>query len=395
MGPEAEVVAAAIRGWGADVEVLPRATVDTIRLGRRHTSGKECLPMTVTVGTLLERIAKEPGRPFTFFMPGSNGPCRFGMYRQLHQMVLDRIGEGGRVGIWSPPDSDYFEGVPPGLGAIVLAGLTAGGMMADALRDTRPVERAPGLADAIHARWAARLAEAVERAAGEDLSARKVILEAATGRAYGIREITGAFAREMRAAKDPRPHPTVLLVGEIYVRSDPASNGWAADELEKRGVRVRIEPVVEYLQYSDLVQLRRGVKKGLKAALKTRIRRRIVDAVQRAAADGMGWPHHASIPEVARAGSRYLREDLEHEAVLALGLSTHGWRAGQLDGVLCVGPLECMPNKLVEAQLVHVAQQEGLVSLTLSLNGDPIDPEVLDEFAYEVKERHRARHDAA
>ena len=77
--------------------------------------------------------------------------------------------------------------------------------------------------------------------------------------------------------------------------------------------------------------------------------------------------------------------------MLALGLASHGWREGQLDGLLCVGPLECMPNKLVEAQLVHVGQKEGLASLTLSLNGDPIDPEVLDEFAYEVKERFRQR----
>jgi predicted nucleotide-binding protein (sugar kinase/HSP70/actin superfamily) len=183
----------------------------------------------------------------------------------------------------------------------------------------------------------------------------------------------------------------VLLVGEIYVRSDPAANGWAADELERRGIRVRIEPVVEYLQYSDLVQLRRGVKKGLKAALKTRIRRRIVDVIQRAAADGMGWPHHSPIGEIAEIGSEYLRQDLEHEAVLALGLGAQGLRTGQLDGVLCVGPLECMPNKLVEAQLVHLGRREGLASLTLSLNGDPIDPEVLDEFAYEVKERFRAR----
>jgi len=395
MGPEAEVVAAAIRGYGVDVEVLPRATLDTIRLGRRHTSGKECLPMTITVGTLLERIAKEPRRPFTFFMPGSNGPCRFGMYRQLHQMVLDRIGEGARVGIWSPPDSDYFEGVPPGLGAVVLGGVAAIGTMTDALRDTRPVERTPGAAEAVHARWAERLLETVAAATGGDLSAKKVMLEAATGRVYGIREIVAGFAREMRAVKDPRPHPTVLLVGEIYVRSDPASNGWAADELERRGIRVRIEPVVEYLQYSDHVQLRRGVKRGFKAALKSRIRRRVVDAVLRAASDGMGWPHHRPVAEVAREGSEYLRQDLEHEAVLALGLSTQGWRSGQLDGVVCVGPLECMPNKLVEAQLVHVAQREGLVSLTLSLNGDPIDPEVLDEFAYEVRERFRAKHGAA
>jgi hypothetical protein len=256
------------------------------------------------------------------------------------------------------------------------------------------VERAPGLANDIHARWSRRLFDAVKKAAAGDLSARKVMLEAATGRVYGLREVVAGFAREMGAAKDPRPHPTVLLVGEIYVRSDPASNGWAADELEKRGLRVRIEPVVEYMQFTDLVQLRRGVQKGLKATLKSRIRKRIVDSIQHAAAAGLGWPEHPPIKEVAAIGTRYLRQDLEHEAVLALGLGARGWREGELDGLLSVGPLECMPNKLVEAQLFHVGQREGLVSLTLSLNGDPIDPEVLDEFAYEVKEGFRRRRGA-
>ncbi len=391
MGPEAAALHAALRGFGVDAEVLPRATVDTIRLGRRHTSGKECLPMTVTAGSLLERIQQEPGRLFTFFMPGSSGPCRFGMYRQLHQMILSRLGEAGRVGIWSPPDSDYFEGVPPGMGAIVLGGLTAYGLLADATRDVRPVETEPGAADAVHARWAERLFGTIERAAAGDLSAKRVMIEAATGRVYGMRGVVDGFARELRRVRDPRPHPTVLLVGEIYVRSDPASNGWAADELERRGLRVRIEPVVEYLQYSDLVQLRRGVQKGMRAKLKSAIRRRIVEGLQAAAADGLGWPHHAAIPEVVEAGAEYLRPDLEHEAVLALGLATHAWRGRQIDGLLCVGPLECMPNKLVEAQLVHVAERERLASLTLSLNGDLIDPEVLDEFAYEVKQRFRER----
>ena len=46
---------------------------------------------------------------------------------------------------------------PPGMGAIVLGGLTAYGLLADATRDTRPVERSPGAADAVHARWSKRL----------------------------------------------------------------------------------------------------------------------------------------------------------------------------------------------------------------------------------------------
>jgi hypothetical protein len=29
--------------------------------------------------------------------------------------------------------------------------------------------------------------------------------------------------------------------------------------------------------------------------------------------------------------------------------------------------------------------------MTLALNGDPLDPETLDDFAYEVRERFRAR----
>jgi hypothetical protein len=69
----------------------------------------------------------------------------------------------------------------------------------------------------------------------------------------------------------------------------------------------------------------------------------------------------------------------------------HAWRRREVDGVVSVGPLECMPNKLAESQLVHIGEREELLSLTLSLNGDPIDPEPLDGFALEVHARHRAR----
>jgi len=50
-----------------------------------------------------------------------------------------------------------------------------------------------------------------------------------------------------------------------------------------------------------------------------------------------------------------------------------------------------MPNKISEAQFFHVAEQEGLISLTLGLNGDPIDPEILDNFAYEVHAQFNRR----
>ena len=66
---------------------------ETLRMGRRYTSGKECLPMTVTLGSLLDRVHRDTtGERFLFLMPNSCGPCRFGAYRNLHHMILDRIG---------------------------------------------------------------------------------------------------------------------------------------------------------------------------------------------------------------------------------------------------------------------------------------------------------------
>ena len=53
-----------------------------------------------------------------------------------------------------------------------------------------------------------------------------------------------------------------------------------------------------------------------------------------------------------------------------------------------------MPNKIAEAQYFHIAEREGLPSLSIPVNGDPIDPEMVDTFAFEVKagfaERMRA-----
>ena len=51
-----------------------------------------------------------------------------------------------------------------------------------------------------------------------------------------------------------------------------------------------------------------------------------------------------------------------------------------------------MPLKVAEAQLFHLGEEEGLKSLTLLPNGDPVDPEVLDNFAFEIHSRYRERH---
>jgi len=108
-------------------------------------------------------------------------------------------------------------------------------------------------------------------------------------------------------------------------------------------------------------------------------------------ASRLDWPRRTTVEDSLEAASPYLRQALEAESVLTLGGAAFEFREGHIDGVVSAGPLECMPNKISEAQFFHVAEKEGLLSITLALNGDPVDPELIDNFAFEVHARFRKR----
>jgi hypothetical protein len=50
-----------------------------------------------------------------------------------------------------------------------------------------------------------------------------------------------------------------------------------------------------------------------------------------------------------------------------------------------------MPNKIAESQFFHVTETTGLPTLTLGLNGEPLDGELLDSFVFAVRERARVK----
>lgn len=395
MGEGAEVLAAALRGVGVAAEALPLPDRETVRLGRRHTSGKECLPMALTLGSLLQRLEQDAGDGrFAFFMPTATGPCRFGVYNVLHKITLERLGYEGRVRVWSPADTDYFAGIPVGFSALVFSGFMASDLLLEALYEVRPSETRPGAAQAIFDAYRAELWRLLETRAAGDLSLPATLAEVATGEHFGCTELLTRAARELASVKGADDKPAVMVVGEIYVRCDPFANDFVVEQLERRGLRCRFAPFNEWLEYTDFIALTGAAKVGLsdrlRALVKAQIQQRSYDAV----AGILGWPARTTVGESLAAAADYLRPELTGEAVLTVGGPTHEWREGLIDGVISVGPLECMPNKISQAQFFHVTEREGLPALTLSLNGDPVDPEQLDNFAFEVLTRHRERHAA-
>jgi predicted CoA-substrate-specific enzyme activase len=395
LGSAPTALAACLRGVGIPSECLPPADTEAARLGRRETSGKECLPLALTLGGLLQRLRRsQPDERFVFMMPGACGPCRFGVYNLLDRITLERLGFAGRVRVWSPCDTDYFKGLPPGFSALVFSGFMACDLLEAALHDTRPVEARTGASQALYDRYHTRLMELVEREARQGLAVPRTLWQVASGRLFGVKALLEEAAAEFLALKTERPMPTVALVGEIYARCNPFANGFLIEQLEQRGLRVRLAPACEWLEYADAQARRDGVQSGFTAAFTSRLQARILDLTHAAMARVRGWSARTSVADALTAAQPYVPTDLRGEAVLTVGTPRHEWRHGEIDAVVNVGPHECMPSKIAEAQLFHLAEDEGLLSLSLPLNGDPIDPEILDSFAFEVLARWGRKADA-
>jgi predicted nucleotide-binding protein (sugar kinase/HSP70/actin superfamily) len=388
IGPASEAVAAVLRGLGLHAEGIPAPDGESLRRGRRYTSGKECLPMTLTLGSLLQRLERATDHErFVYLMPSTDGPCRFGAYNVLNQIVLERLGWRDRVRIWAPKDTHYFDGFPAGTEMLVFAGIVASDLLFQALLDARPFERERGAADALYARYHAELLSRLEAAGRGDLSIGPALWQVAGGRLFGLRDLLEHAGADFARTRGPGELPVVELVGEIYVRSVGFSNDFIIEKLEARGLRVHLAPKAEWVTYCGQVgRERRGNR--LPDRFAELVQHRIETLTSAVMARHLGWPSPPSIPDILAAARPYVSDTLNGEAVLTVGMPLQAWRHAQIDAVVSVGPLECMPTKIAEAQFHHVTEREGLLSLTLSFNGDPINTAALDNFAFEVKERH-------
>ncbi|MCC6555646.1 MAG: CoA activase [Polyangiaceae bacterium] len=391
-----EIAAAAFRGEGYRAEALPLSTRDDVREGRKHTSGKECVPMILTAGTLLNRLERGRGSDerFVFFMPTASGPCRFGVYNSLHKIILQQTGWDHRVRVVSPDDGDYFRDVSRDFEIRLWLGFCATDLLQAMLHDVRPIERQKGEADAIYARCYAEIADRMERSSGGSTwGAVKEIF----GGMWGMRAILKRAARELAAIRrEEADAPTVAVVGEIYVRLDPFANDFIVEKLEARGLRVRMAPFVEWLEYTSFLSQERVIDgrmrrddNPLSIALSGAVQRATLESLYQICAEPLGWGKRTAIRETLDASVPYVDRALDGEAALTVGGPVHEFREDLIQGVVIVGPHECMPCKVAEAQFGKVAEDMRLPYLSVPLNGDPLDTEALDRFAYDIHTAHR------
>ncbi|MDR2142148.1 MAG: acyl-CoA dehydratase activase [Deltaproteobacteria bacterium] len=362
-------LAAALRAGGLAAEVLPDSDQRTVALGRSQTSGKECYPLILTVGDFLKVFEQKDFDPRSsaFFMPSSNGPCRFGQYSRYLSLIARRLGYPELEVVALDQTGGMYKALSQAsqsgqsLARGVWLALAGTDLLQKALFHVRPREKSPGLAERAYQESLKDLAEAIGqgRAATRRSMARaRERFEAARAKANGV-----------------APRPLVGLVGEIYVRSNRFANEEVIARLESLGAEVMAPPFTEWVFYTGFVNNMRAARQGLwKKRLVTALTVLTQEFDQRGLAKPWagffpGGAKDPPIKEIIDLGERFLDRSFQGEAILSLGKALEFYQRGA-KGLVNIMPFTCMPGMIVGGLTNRLrALAGGMPALSLAYDG--------------------------
>ncbi|MBE9580352.1 MAG: CoA activase [Proteobacteria bacterium] len=254
----AHLLAATFRGFGIDAKVMD--TYKGLDLGKEYTSGKECYPCQITTGDILYFMKKEEERlgdafnpqDYVYFMPESDGPCRFGMYNKYQRIVLDSFSELNGVKIGSLTTRDGYS----------LAGIIEKGRVRDLRKAAYFSMVVADILDRLL--WRIRPYEK-ESGMADDFIERSMHVMEDTFETYGankdfdkILDKLDEIIEEGKTIIDSNipPKPLIGMVGEIYLRTHVHANQDLIRVLERYGAEVVNASVSEWMNYTAYDRLR-------------------------------------------------------------------------------------------------------------------------------------------
>jgi predicted nucleotide-binding protein (sugar kinase/HSP70/actin superfamily) len=410
----AHLLAAVCRSYGIRAQVLE--TYKGMNLGQEYTSGKECYPCQVTLGDILYFIQQEKEKlgsdfdpeNYVYFMPESDGPCRFGMYNKYQRIVLDRfpglnklkIGAITTRGGYSLAGMLEKERVRDFRKMMYLSLLVAD-ILDRLLWRVRPYEKQPGSADRLMEQSLRKMEAAMESyAAAKNVEAIFRELDAIIGK-----------GKELVAPTLPRK-PRIGIVGEIYLRMHTHANQDLIRTLEKHGAEVVCASLVEWVNFVSYIEKRTAAAR-LRLNLKRKRLGRLQADLKQYIASGLELMYRQSRQKTLyrRAWTqldlaedikishleRILNEedtfsfDIDTEASLSIAGIMEYAKAGY-NGVVNVYPFTCMPGMTTAAIAKPLMARSAVPYLDAPYDASiqPAREAAIRTFMYQAQQHQRS-----
>lgn len=403
-------LAAVFRSFGIEARVLE--TYRGIELGKQYTSGKECFPCQITVGDILWFVAQKQSKgnfdpeKYLYFMPETEGPCRFGMYNKYQRMVLSSFPETKdlRIVALTTADGYALDGlmeaeVVRNLRKTAYFSVVAADLMNRLIWRVRPYERRPGETDVFMDRAVSMVGSLLESygARGEWKRIQDELV------------MIFATARDLVDPAIPRK-PKIGIIGEIYVRSHEKSNQDTIRVIERYGGEAVNASLAEWINYTTYSRLRDAKRELYIAVLHLdvdsffRTLKKIVNYAEallyqelelsRLYKQFIRWvdihrDHKIGELEGILRETDVFKFDVGTEACLGIPGAISYVKEG-FNGVVNVYPFTCMPGTITGAILKPVMSKLGVPFLNLAYDSSvqPNRDMAIRTFMYQAEQHY-------
>ncbi|MCP3939944.1 MAG: activase [Desulfobacteraceae bacterium] len=339
-----EAIAAACRAQNYRVVAHPPSDEEVLKMGRANTSCKECLPLILITGMLLNYL--ESDRPkdevLVYFMPTGSGPCRFGQYKVFLEDMLKQSGIQD-VALCSLSDDDGYDGFATKFHQHMWWGLLVADVMDDArsmlLTNARNLEK--GM-EVFNEQW------------------QKILTSLETGSYARFQSQLARAVLELNGIAMKKPVeevPVISLIGEIFVRRDHLSRRYMATTLAEKGFATTCSPISEWVLYSDWMVSNKYGNNGMTFfdKIKFFLKKRYMQKYEKQIKSQLTQCNLVNVRPITmdviiENAKPYISPHLAGEAIVTVGAALEEV-ASKSCGAISIGPFGCMPSRLVETIL--------------------------------------------
>jgi predicted CoA-substrate-specific enzyme activase len=361
--------------------------------GLQHTSGRECLPLPIGIGQLLQIAEnRKPGEIAGFYMLSGGAPCVSDAYLDYFERFIAEQRLSDLFLLNPSTENDYL-----GLDAMtLLRHLPPAIFTADILVEmdyVLHVVGAPGAVERLHDAWRS-FADAAH-----SLDEFHAALPAFIDR-------LAALPR----TRDPQTCPRVVVTGDFFTRFSPFFMNGVRDLYAAHGIILKpvdLNDLFLYNTYHDVAGTAStwGLKPGSLALARacTRLfqpdgkqyvqRWLAIQAEQRAEVHyrelfrrtGMLVAEANDVSSLFEKAAEHVSPSIYGEVIptvgKALGADDEGY-----DGVILIGPFNCLPHRVSEAILKPMSLQRGMPMLSYESDGYAVSPSVLRQVDVHVQQ---------
>jgi predicted CoA-substrate-specific enzyme activase len=392
-----------IRWLGMHAGEIPPLDRNQLERGLQYTSGRECLPLPLCIGQLLQiHDRRQSGEISGFYSVRGGAPCVSDSYLGYFERFLAEQKWPDFFLVNVAAENDYL-----GFDALTLAkNLSPAILLADILVEIEHVLRvagAPGTVDRLREEWR-RFAAAA--ASLDEFHA-------------GLPGLVDRLAA-LPLTRDPRACPRVVVTGDFYTRFSPFFMDGVRDRYAAHGIILKPVDLTDFFLYGTYdgavgAANGWGMKPGSLAFAKacTRIfqpdgkqylqqwlsyqAERKVEQYYRGLfrRSGLLVAGGNDISSLVETASEHVSPTIYGEIIPAVGKGLEADSEGY-DGIILIGPFNCLPYRISEAILKPLSIQRGMPILTYESDGYGVAPSFLRQVEVHLQQvlAHAALHRA-